>query len=457
MFTRIYQQLAADSINLTAAVFAVIVLALGVAYVLLYPRLFLLGLKNLRRNLLRTTLTGLAIGVLAIMITTIWTILYFIDLISTERSKDLKIIVTYKWSVPSQIPMTHADYLDPSSSGLLELLKDSKTGKPLYYGPKDFMTWSFYGGTMDPAKMTPDNVIFFFAMPPDHIIPMMDDLSDLDPKLVEAMKQKPQGCLLGVDKMKAMNKRVGERFKLYGVVFHKGIDLEFEIVGTLPEGRYNSSAIMSMDYYNKAFDQFKRNNNYEHSMSAKRLNLIWIRIGDRETFDKVGGIIEESPVFKSSSYPVKVETASSLIGSFLEAYRVIFMAMKYLLVPGMLIVMALVMANAISITVRERRTEMAVLKVLGYSPNQVMILILGEALFVGAIAGLLAAGLTFAFFNFTWGGIPFRIGFFPVFRIPESAFFWGIAIGSLTSLLGSIVPAWTARSVKVSEVFSKVT
>jgi putative ABC transport system permease protein len=131
--------------------------------------------------------------------------------------------------------------------------------------------------------------------------------------------------------------------------------------------------------------------------------------------------------------------------------------MKFLLVPGMLVVMALVMANAISITVRERRTEMAVMKVLGYSPNQIMLLILGEAILVGAIAGLLAAGFTFAVFNFTWGGIPFRIGFFPVFRIPEAALLWGLAIGALTALAGSIVPAWTARSVKVSEVFSKVT
>jgi hypothetical protein len=84
-------------------------------------------------------------------------------------------------------------------------------------------------------------------------------------------------------------------------------------------------------------------------------------------------------------------------------------------------------------------------------------LILGEALFVGAVAGFVAAGATFAFFNWRWGGIPFRIGFFPVFRIPESAMLWGLAIGTITSLSGSIVPSVTARSVKVSEVFSKVT
>jgi putative ABC transport system permease protein len=153
---------------------------------------------------------------------------------------------------------------------------------------------------------------------------------------------------------------------------------------------------------------------------------------------------------------VKVETASSGIGSFLEAYSDLLWGMKWLLVPAILVIMALVMANAISITVRERRTEMAVMKVLGYRPNQILQLVLGEALLVGAGAGLLAAFLTYAVFNWKYGGIPFRVGFFPVFRIPDEAILWGLAIGAGTAFLGSILPAVSARSVKVSEVFSRV-
>jgi putative ABC transport system permease protein len=452
MFTRLYQQIAADWVNQVAAVISLIVIVAAVAYIGSGPRLFLLGVKNLRRNLLRTFLTASAIAVFAVMITIIWTIIYFIDLITVERSKDLKIIVTYKWSVPSQIPMTHADYLNPSSPKFLPELVDAN-GKKLY-GPNDFMLWSFYGGTTDKDKVTPDTLIFFFVMNPETIIPMMDDLGDLDPKLVEALKEKPQGCLLGADKVKQLNKRVGERFKLTSINY-KGIDLEFEIVGTLPDGRYNASAIMRMDYFNNAFDKYERDNNRSpHPLAHKRLNLIWIRVGDRETFDKIGSIIEDSPQF--SQFPVKTETASSVIGSFLEAYSQIVLAFKVAIVPGMAIIMALVMAIAISITVRERRAEMAVMKVLGYRPNQILVLILGEAMLVGALAGLLTAAATFAFFNFMWGGIPFRVGFFPVFRIPEAALLWGLAIGALTAFLGSALPSWTARSVKVSEVFAKV-
>jgi putative ABC transport system permease protein len=454
MFTRIYEQLTNDYVNLVATIIGLIVVAAGIVYVVVSPRLFMLGVKNLRRNLLRTGLTGGAIAVLALMITIIWTIIYFIDLITVERAKDLKIIVTYKWSVPSQMPMTHADYLNPSSSKFLTALVDDKGNK--MYGPNDFMTWSFYGGTTDPTKITPDTLIFFFVMDPETIIPMMDDMRDLDPRLVEALQKNKRGCLLGSDKLRMLDKRVGERFKMTSINY-KGIDLEFEIVGQLPDGRYNASAIMRMDYFNGAFDLYERTNKAAHPLAGKRLNLIWVRVGDREKFDRLGAIIQDAPQLNDSSpYPVKCETASSLIGSFLEAYGTIIWGMKFFLVPGMLTVMALVMANAISITVRERRTEMAVMKVLGYRPNQIFFLILGEAMLVGATAGLVAAGLTFAFFNLKWGGIPFRIGFFPVFRIPEASLMWGLAIGSLTAFLGSAIPAWNARSVKVSEVFSKV-
>jgi putative ABC transport system permease protein len=94
--------------------------------------------------------------------------------------------------------------------------------------------------------------------------------------------------------------------------------------------------------------------------------------------------------------------------------------------------------------------------VLGFRPGQLLILVLGEALLIGVLAGVASAGATWFAVNRWMGGVSFPIGFFPVFFIPVNAFWWGLAIGAITSLAGSIMPAWSARSVKVSEVFSKV-
>src|SRR5439155_413439 len=144
------------------------------------------------------------------------------------------------------------------------------------------------------------------------------------------------------------------------------------------------------------------------------------------------------------------------IASFLDAYRDLLWGMRWLLVPAILVTLALVIANAISISVRERRTEMAVLKVLGFTPNHILILVLGEALLIGCLSGLLSAWATKFLVNELIGGIAIPIGLIGKFFVAGAAPWWGLSIGALTALAGSLLPAWSARSVKVSEVFAKV-
>jgi putative ABC transport system permease protein len=106
--------------------------------------------------------------------------------------------------------------------------------------------------------------------------------------------------------------------------------------------------------------------------------------------------------------------------------------------------------------VRARRTELAVMKVLGFTPNMVLILILGEALILGIVSGVISAVGTKLVINEVYNGVKIPIAFFPAFKVPDTAPLWGLAIGAATSLAGSLVPAWFARNVKVSEVFSKI-
>lgn len=441
------QELLANPVSLVSLVISVTVVVAGIVYANLYPKLFLLILKNLRRNVVRTLLTCLAIVVLVNMVTMIWTVIYFLDQVTREKSADFKIIITERWQLPSQMPLTHAQYLDPESP---QCIYDPRA---FGIGPGDFMTWSFYGGTIDPTKITRESLVFMFVMNPRHIRTMMDDLDTLDPELVRRLEANPIGCLLGKERLESINKKVGEKFKLTSLNY-KGIDLEFEIVGQLPEGRYNQSGIMNASYFNRELDNYARLRGQKHPLDNKRLNLVWLRVRDMATFNKLGDAIEKSPYF--ADRPVKVETASSGIGAFLDAYRDLVWGMKWLLVPAILVSMALVVANAISISVRERRGEMAVLKVLGYRPNQILGLVLGESLLVGGLSGLGSAALALLFINLGLGGIKFPIAFFPAFLIPPWALAWGLAMGCGCAFLGSFLPAWTARSVKVSEVFSKV-
>jgi putative ABC transport system permease protein len=397
--------------------------------------------RSLRRNILRTTLACLAIVVLVFVITLVWSFLVPLDIAMTERSKNFKMIITERLQVPSRMPRAYEDPLSRE-------VKD-----------EDSMTWSFYGGSLDPENRTFENIIFFYVMEPRKLTTMMDELEDLDPALVKKMEQTRNGCIIGRDRLKRMNRRIGDHITVTSFNY-KDIDLEFEIVGTFPDNaRYNQAAVMNREYLYEGLEQYKKDfkknpSGKAHPAADKPLALVWLRMPDSDTFSKVGNRIMSSPEY-SDPY-VKAETAASGISTWLEPYKDILNGVKWGLVPALLCVMCLVMAMAISINVRERRTEMAVLKVLGYTPNRIMAIVLGEALLIGAGAGLLSAALSFGLIHGLMGGIPFQIAFFPVFDIFADALWWGPVLGAVTTFAGSIIPAWTARNVKVSEVFAKI-
>jgi putative ABC transport system permease protein len=118
-----------------------------------------------------------------------------------------------------------------------------------------------------------------------------------------------------------------------------------------------------------------------------------------------------------------------------------------------------VLANSISVATRERRVEMAVLKVLGFEPRGIMALVIGEAVLVGAASGLIGTALAWGFSSLALGGHlpwPGLTQMFHLFPIGAEAMLWGLVLGALVGLAGSAIPAWNARGVKVSDVFAKI-
>ncbi len=450
-----------------AALLAVLLAWVYLDQVGFYARLIL---KSVWRNVLRSTLTSLAIMVLVLVVTLVWSVLHLLDRVTSDKSSNFKAIVSERWQIPSQMPYAYVSTLEKGGA---------RTAGDVV--PMDSMNWTFYGGTVDPTKRTRENIVFFFGMDPAKMITierekdgkpkrnrdgrlvftsMMDDIDTATEEELLAldaacreMEKDRRKVVIGRDKLADLNKRVGDRITVTSFNY-PGIDLEVEVIGTFPKGRYDASSLVNAKYILDGMDAWKQKNGKPHPMAEKCLNLVWLRVPDTAAFRAVAEQIEDSPSLKSPA--VKVETASSGIASFLDSYRLVLWGVRWLLVPAILITLALVIANAISISVRERRTEMAVLKVLGFTPNQIMTLVLGEALLVGVVSGLLSAAITYVAIN-ARGGLKFPIAFFPAFQIPDEALWWGLGVGAITAAAGAILPAWSARSVKVAEVFSKTT
>jgi len=414
--------------------------------------------QNVVRNRIRTLLTAIGTMMLVFVVTLVWSVLAFLDKATAERSENVKAIVSEKWRLPSQMPYA---YVPTLIEGAAREQGDIR--------PVDYMTWTFYGGSIekDPSKRSIDNSVFAFSMQPEKLLTMMEDLDNLPPgpkaefsKAVERLTQNRQGIILGQQRLAALSRtvggtlRIGDKITVYSLNY-RGVDLEFEIVGQFPPGRYDLSAAINVDYFRAGMDAYERKNGRPHPQADKCLNLVWLKVPDKPAFTQLAGQITSSPNYANPS--VKVETSSSGVSAFLAAYKDLLWGARWLLAPAILLTLSLVIANAISISVRERETEFAVMKVLGYRPGHILGLVLGEALLIGVLAGLLSAGTTYIIVNNVMKGIPLPIAFFGSFYIPPAALWWGPAVGAGTAFVGSFVPAWAARRVRVSEVFARVT
>lgn len=420
-------------------------------------KFLILVLENIRRNPIRTTLTSLGTMTLVLVVTLVFSVLTTLDKVTSDKIANMKMVITERWQVPSMMPFSYA-------AGLCDGAADPNDPNAAH--PQDSMTWGFFIGSTEqnPAKRSFENMFFGFIMEPEKARTMMNDIDVLTDDeaavLIEGirkMKEIRNGVIIGEGRLNKFKRRIGDHITVYGRNY-RGITLELEIVGTFPQAAsiYADSAIIRRDYMQSQLDTFKAaNNNKPHPLADKTLSQVWLRIPNRTSFNKIAEQILTSPAYSNPA--LKCETPSTGIASLLEGYRDIIWGLRWLLAPACMVVLSLVISNAISISVRERQIEFAVLKVLGFIPWQILTLVLAEALLVGTLSGLVSASLAYAMINLVWGGLALPIAFFPKIFMPIDSLWWGAAMGAATAFVGSFFPAWTARGTRVSEVFSKVT
>lgn len=112
----------------------------------------------------------------------------------------------------------------------------------------------------------------------------------------------------------------------------------------------------------------------------------------------------------------------------------------------------LVTGNTMSMSVRERTGELAVLKTIGFSDLNVLWLVLTESLIyavLGGVIGLAAIKL------FTMGGDPTG-GFLPVFYLAPSKMMMGLGTAVLVGIGSGLIPAILAMRLKIVDALRRV-
>lgn len=412
-------------------------------------RFVLLILKNASRNKLRLAITGLAVMALVAIWSLIATVVHFLDSLLVERSRNILVVITERHRLLSAFDKRFYEDIVSSTSAFNQELRKMRG-----FQPDNHTVWHFAGFSIDPDLKDPNKFFFAVGTFPDKVQTMTEGMEkDWDPALVDLVRHPPKsrldnaGLVVGALAMRKLNKQVGDFFKAKCTTHRdqlgNPIEIEFEVVGTIPESnRWAEVCFMDVAYLDRILKKYK------HEMDGRVTHAL-LQVDDKPAAEEISARIE------GRMPELRCETMASAYSRALEPMQGMLNGVKFVLVPAILAVMTLIVANAVSMTVRERMTEMAVLKILGFSPGRIVMLILGEALLIGLMAALLSSLLTWGIVNLYMGGV--YLPLFPRMYIPFDILALGPLLGVGTALLGSLIPAWTARSVRPAEVFAKVT
>src|SRR5258706_3527360 len=198
------------------------------------------------------------------------------------------------------------------------------------------------------------------------------------------------------------------------------------------------------------------------TMHARRPNSTYtgvgtfnMQIGDPNQAGTVSKSIDD--LFENSDVQTRTETESQFRAGFLAMIGNLALLLNSVALAAMFTIL-LVVANTMSMAVRERRTEIAVLKTLGFSGGLVMSLILGEALIIGALGG----------------GFGILMGRWMIQKLPDVPFLGnavrgfpdlGLSLGTGTLAMGTamgiavaagFIPALLAYRARITEMLRQV-
>ena len=125
-----------------------------------------------------------------------------------------------------------------------------------------------------------------------------------------------------------------------------------------------------------------------------------------------------------------------------EAILAAIQAVSFVII---LIIMA-VMANTMTMTARERYSEYATMKAIGFSGGFITLLIFGESIGITLAGGLLGIALTHPIAD--WFGSQMGT-LFPVFLISGETIAMQFGAAVVIGVVAAMIPAWRAARVRI--------
>jgi putative ABC transport system permease protein len=270
----------------------------------------------------------------------------------------------------------------------------------------------------------------YFAMYPEFVVP--------EDQFREFLRDR-KGAIVGQRLADIYGFKVGDTIPLKGQIYPG--TWEFTIRGIYRGGEPRTDTQTMFFHWAYLNESMRRGS----KSRADQVGVFVVDILDAERSAEIGETIDA--LFRNSLAETRTETEEAFQLGFVAMTGAIVTAIRIVSFVVIVIILA-VMANTMAMTARERLSEYATLKALGFPPSYVGWLILGESLAIALTGAVIGVALTFPvgdWFASLVGTL------FPVFEVSRETVLMQFACAVVVGLAAAIVPVRRAARVNIVE------
>ncbi len=322
---------------------------------------------------------------------------------------------------------------------LIQPLPESYLGRiAAVDGVADISHMSWFGG----IYQDPRNFFAQFAVDPESYLRLYPEIVLSDAER-EAWLRNRTGAIVGRVTADRFGWEVGDRIPIEGTIFRtrSGPTWEFTIDGIYEagvEGYDTSTLLFHHEYLMEANDQ-----------GARFIGQYVIRIDDPARSADVAAAIDTR--FANSPAETRTSTEQAFLQGFADQIGNIG-AIVTAILGAVFFTILVITANTMAQSIRERTSELAVLKTLGFTDRRVLALVLIESLVLAVAGGAVGLGVGWLLIGL---GDPTG-GFLAVFLIPTRDLVVGGVLVVLLGFAAGAVPALLATRLRIVDALRKV-
>ena len=368
-------------------------------------------IKNAFRNKRRAALSVLSVAASLFLLVALQVVLNEFSNPPEDVGTALRIAVRNKVSIASPLPVRQR--------ALIEKIPGVEAVTPL----------TFFGGNYKGE----DNTFFAqFATDPDALMGVFGEAL-ISPDRLDAWKKDRTGAIIGIDTAKRYNLKSGDRLPLVGQYYP--VDLDLTVTG-IYEGTSDDRNVW---FHQKYLDELLGD--------PGTVGMWWIKA---RSPDDVPRIIDQvNAAFANTSAEVVAETERAFQMGFVSMWaniKVLISSICSVVVFALL----LVTASTMSMAVRERMRELAVLKALGFRRHELFAFILAESFGLSAVGLLLGAGGAWLI-SANIDAPTLTGGLFPMLTVTPRILGTAALVAVLLGIVSSLAPALSVARMSVVE------